>query len=108
MQDVCISLWPQGGPPDMIVKVMDICSTDPSDPSYCATPADIKIDRAKVQMLYNIPTPGFADPDLQGAKFPKGIYWHLTRCCGNVRDTNSISAPLYFQLYAAYFNRLNS
>ena len=88
MQDVCISFWPEGGGPDMIVKVMDICSTDPSDPTYCATPSDIKLDRAKVQMLYGIPTPGSADPELQGAKYPRGTYWHLTKCWTNVRDKN--------------------
>lgn len=108
MQDVCISLWPESGGPDMIVKVMDICSTDPSDPTYCATPADIKIDRAKVQMLYNIPTPGSADADLQGAKYPRGTYWHLTKCWGNVGDTKSISTPLFFHPCAPYFSRLNS
>ncbi len=86
MQDVCISLWPEGGGTDMIVKVMDICSTDPNDPTYCVTPADIKRDRAKVQILYGIPTPGSADPDLQGAKYPRGTYWHLTKCWTNVRD----------------------
>lgn len=72
----------------MIVKVMDICSTDPSDPTYCVTPADIEIDRAKVQILYGIRNPGSADPDLQGAKYPRGIYWHLTKCLSNVRITN--------------------
>ena len=103
-----MSLWPESGGPDMIVKVMDICNTDPSDPTNCATPADIKIDRAKVQMQYNNPTPGSADPDLQCTKYPRGTYWHLTKCWGNVRDTNSISAPLFFRLCAPYFSRLNS
>lgn len=71
MQDVCISLWPESGGPDMIVKVMDICSTDPSDPTYCATPADIKIDRAKVQMLYNIPDPRLRGPRSVGCQVSK-------------------------------------
>ena len=45
----------------MLVKVTDICSTDPSDPTHCATPNDIKMDRAKVQILYSIPGDGKQD-----------------------------------------------
>lgn len=86
MQDVCISFWPEGDTPgtsafpDMIAKVTDICSTDPNDPTHCATPSDIKLDRAKVQVMYNIPSPGKENHDLQQPVYPKGIYWHLTKC----------------------------
>ena len=91
MQDVCISFWPEGETPetsafpDMIAKVTDICSTDPNDPTHCATPSDIKLDRAKVQVMYNIPSPGKDDPDLQKPVYPKGTFWHLTKC---VRQTS--------------------
>ncbi|KAL8918382.1 MAG: hypothetical protein Q9208_007401 [Pyrenodesmia sp. 3 TL-2023] len=96
MQDVCISFWPEGDTPgtskfpDMIAKVTDICSTDPNDPTHCATPSDIKLDRAKVQVMYNIPSPGKADPDLQKHVYPKGTYWHLTKCW-----TNGLPQPAY-------------
>ena len=62
MQDVRISLWPEGDGSGMIVKVMDICSTDLSDPSNCATPAHIKADGAKVQTLYPVPSLGLYEP----------------------------------------------
>ncbi|KAK4694700.1 hypothetical protein P7C71_g2924, partial [Lecanoromycetidae sp. Uapishka_2] len=68
---------------DMIAKVTDICSTDPSDPTHCATPSDIKVDRAKVQVMYDIPLPGSANAALQAPKYIKGTYWHLTKCWGN-------------------------
>lgn len=46
MQDVCISFWKEDGRSDMILKVTDIC-----DPADCATPADIKVDRTKIQIM---------------------------------------------------------
>ena len=85
MQDVCVSFWPDGEfTNDMIAKVTDICSIDPNDPSHCATPSDIKVDRAKVQVMYNIPVPGSANAALQADKYINGTYWHLTKCWGNV------------------------
>ena len=94
MQDVCVSFWPENGPEgdytnDMIAKVTDICSIDPNDPSHCATPSDIKVDRAKVQVMYDIPVPGSANADLQKDKYVKGTYWHLTKCWGNVCENQS-------------------
>ena len=94
MQDVCISIWPEGDTPDMLIKVTDICSTDPSDPTYCATPNDIKMDRAKVQILYGIPGDGSSDPALQGDRYSKGAYWHISKCWTNVRISPlSFSGP---------------
>lgn len=91
MQDVCVSFWPEGEfTNDMIAKVTDICSTDPSDPTHCATPSDIKVDRAKVQVMYDIPLPGSANAALQAPKYIKGTYWHLTKCWGNVRKISSL------------------
>jgi hypothetical protein len=108
MQDVCVSFWPENGPEgsytnDMIAKVTDICSTDPNDPTHCATPADIKVDRAKVQVMYNIPVPGSENADLQKDKYVKGTYWHLTKCWGNV-CVNLFFWPVEpFKLAAAAF-----
>lgn len=93
MQDVCVSFWPEGDTPDtstfpdMIAKVTDICSTDPDDPTHCATPSDIKLDRAKIQVMYKVPSPGKDNPDLQKPVYPKGTFWHLTKC---VRQTLSV------------------
>ncbi len=82
MQDVCISLRSEGPnpSPDMIVKITNIYSTDPSDPTYSATPYDIKVDRALVQVLSAITVKSSADPNLQLPVYPKGAYWHITKC----------------------------
>ena len=64
---------------DLFVEVMDICSTDPYDPCNCATPADIKIDGAKGQTLYPVPSLGSADPDFQAAIYRRGTHLHLVR-----------------------------
>ena len=96
MQDVCISFWPEGETPktsafpDMIAKVTDICSTDPNDPTYCATPSDIKLDRAKVQVMYSIPSPGKDDADLQKPVYPKGTFWHLTKCVSSPLPSSTV------------------
>jgi len=97
MQDVCISLWPEDDGPDMIIKVTDICGTDPSDPTYCATPNDFKMDRAKVQTLYNIKGAGSDDPDLQKPIYPRGVYWHFTKCWGTVRGTKPCSTYIIYR-----------
>ena len=82
MADVCLSLWPDNnGNPDMIVKVTDICSTDPGDPTYCATPYDIKLDRSVMQVMQCITGDGSANPKLQQSVYPDGgTYWHFTKC----------------------------
>lgn len=54
MQDVCIPFWREDGTEDMMLKDTDICSTDPNDPSYCAIPADIKIDRSKAVTMQHL------------------------------------------------------
>ena len=94
MPDVCISIWPEGDTPntlgttpDMLIKVTDICSTDPSDPTYCATPADIKMDRAKVQILYGLTG---SEPELKASRYTKGGFWHISKCW-----TNALYQPAY-------------
>lgn len=83
-------MWSEANTPDMIVKVTDICSTDPADPTHCADPTYIKVDRAKVQVLYQIPSPGASNPDLQQPVYPRGVYWHFTKCW-----TGALPQPAY-------------
>lgn len=85
MQDVCISFWKEDGSSDMILKVTDICSTDPSDPTHCATPADIKIDRAKAQVMEGFGNqPLDTVPGLQGNQYPTQTWWFFTKCWADV------------------------
>ena len=68
-QDVCISFWKEDGSSDMMLKVMDICSTDPTDPTHCATPMDIKIDRSKAEVMEKLSAvPG-------GDTYPEPVWW---------------------------------
>lgn len=80
MQDVCIAMWSEINAGDQIVKVTDVCSTDPDDDTHCATPNDIKVDRAKVYVLYNLTGPGIDNADLQKPVYPRTVYWHFTKC----------------------------
>ena len=74
MQDVCISFWKEDGSSDMMLKVTDICSTDPSDPTYCATPGDIKVDRTKVKIMEKL------DSDVEGDVYPEKTWWFFMKC----------------------------
>lgn len=93
MQDVCISFWngkQKGeGQSDMILKVTDVCSTDPNDPTHCAKPGDIKIDRSKAKIMELIPGDGDVKgmKQVNGDKFKDGIsdatsetWWFFTKC----------------------------
>ena len=89
MQDVCISFWNgKTGPAssDMILKVTDICSTDPSDPTHCATPGDIKIDRTKAKIMEKLTDGPLEDyPQLMGDEFTDGdTYWFFAKCWADV------------------------
>lgn len=87
MQDVCISFWRDDGGSDMMLKVTDICSIDPNDPSYCATPADIKIDRAKCSIMQGLPGDNFkAVPQLASYGFPGKTWWFFTKCWADVKS----------------------
>ena len=68
-QDVCVSFWKEDGSSDMILKVTDICSTDENDPTYCATPMDIKLDRSKVKVMEKLS----AIP--AGNEYPEQVWW---------------------------------
>ena len=76
MQDVCISFWTSDGKHDAMVKVTDICSTDPSDASYCETPNDIKLDRKKVEIVEK----DTATHTLPGTEYPDPIFWWFVKC----------------------------
>lgn len=93
MQDVCISFWngkQKGqGQSDMILKVTDVCSTDPNDPTHCAKPGDIKIDRSKARIMELIPGDGDVKDikQVNGDQFRDGIsdatsetWWFFTKC----------------------------
>lgn len=82
MQDVCISFWNESGHSDMMLKVTDICSTDENDPSHCATPYDIKIDRTKSRIMQNFPDP--TDPHISGHQFPGKVWWFFMKCWDDV------------------------
>ena len=81
MQDVCIAFFKEDWSTDMMLKVTDICSTDPNDPTHCATPNDIKIDRSKAKIwsghgndqLENV-------PEVQGHSYPNKILWFFMKC----------------------------
>jgi len=74
MQDVCISFWKEDGSSDMMLKVTDICSTNTNDPTSCATPADIKIDRGKAGAMEGLPSPPTGD------SYPEQIWWFFMKC----------------------------
>ena len=78
MQDVCISYWKEDGSSDMMLKVTDICSTDPNDPTHCATPADIKIDRTKAKIMEKL------DSTPQGDQYPEKVWWFFMKCWADV------------------------
>ena len=90
MQDVCISFWngkTGSASSDMMLKVTDICSTDPSDPTHCAHPGEIKVDRTKVKIMEHLTDkPNIEDyPELTGNEFTGGIsYWFFAKCWADV------------------------
>ena len=71
----------------MMLKVTDICSIDSNDPSSCATPADIKIDRAKCSIMQGLPGDNFkAVPQLASYGFPGKTWWFFTKCFADVKS----------------------
>ncbi|MCJ1251247.1 hypothetical protein MMC30_008478 [Trapelia coarctata] len=77
-QDVCISFWREDGRSDMMLKVTDICSTDKNDPTHCATPADIKVDRTKANIMTK--TNNMNDPTLAGDGYKYKVWWFFMKC----------------------------
>ena len=75
------------------LKVTDICSTNPKDASYCATPSDIKIDRIKAQLLYSNVKDKTSQQEAaltSGTEYPDKVYWFLSKCWDNVCLMNAI------------------
>lgn len=66
----------------MMLKVTDICSTDPSDPTYCETPVDIKVDRTKANIMTKIDN--LNDPRLAGDQYPEKVWWFFMKCWDDV------------------------
>ena len=99
MQDVCVSFWTGNGE-DMIAKVTDICSTDPSDPSHCASPEDIKLPRTKVQVLRHKQFGKWSDsPQFSGNEDTEKVYWYFSKCLGEVSLPFSIlTSPVFRNL----------
>lgn len=93
MQDACISFWneetEQGKQSDMMLKITDICSTDPNDPTACLTPYDIKIDRSKARIMEKMNMPGMPEWEeqeaLKGTEFKGGkTWWFFMKCWADV------------------------
>ena len=85
MQDVCISFWREDGGSDMMAKVTDLCSTEPDDPSHCASPEDIKLVRNKVQVMEKLTDKPLQDqPALMGDQYPEKAWWYFAKCWGDV------------------------
>ena len=89
MQDVCISFWngkTGEASSDMMLKVTDVCTTDPNDPTHCAHPGEIKVDRTKVWVMEKLTSqPLESYPSLTGDEFTDGeSYWFFTKCWADV------------------------
>ncbi len=104
MQDVCISFWNEETAPgkqsDMILKITDVCSTDPNDPTACLTPYDIKIDRAKASIMHKLNLGGMPPMEkqaaLNGTEFTAGkTWWFFMKCWADVCTLSN--APLYLR-----------
>ena len=98
MQDVCINYIRNDWTNDMISKVTDICCTDPNDPSCCATPNDIKIDRKKALVLYGFSGKEVTSvPELSGNSYPEPVNWIFSKCWAEVRAILSRFFHLYIR-----------
>ena len=91
MQDVCINVWNEtgtktDGKTDVMLKVTDICSVDPNDPSACQSPADIKIDRDKGWELYSGTKKTTDDNNAlrHGSVYPRPVWWFFSKCYQDV------------------------
>lgn len=78
MQDTSISFWREDVGSDMIAKVMDLCSTDPSGPSHCESPRDIKIARNRLQVMEKLTGKPLKDQSaLMGDQYPEKAWWSI-------------------------------
>lgn len=66
----------------MMLKVTDICSTDPKDPTHCSNPSEIKIDRQKAWII-NQGTAG--KTNVEGVNGDSTPYtWFFMKCWADV------------------------
>ncbi|KAL8991074.1 MAG: hypothetical protein Q9169_007957, partial [Polycauliona sp. 2 TL-2023] len=85
--DICISFWDENWKTDMMLKVTDICSTDPNNPNSCRTPGDIKIDRTKAKIWSGQggdPRQARDIPGLGGDKWHRPTIWFFRYCWADV------------------------
>lgn len=71
----------------MMLKVTDICSTDPSKPNSCRQPGDIKIDRTKAKIWSGQggdPRQAKDIPGLGGDAWDKPTIWFFRHCWADV------------------------
>ncbi|KAL8811576.1 MAG: hypothetical protein Q9223_002095 [Gallowayella weberi] len=81
--DICISFWDEHWQTDMMLKVTDICSTDPSKPNSCRQPGDIKIDRTKAKIWSGQggdPREAKNIPGLDGDAWHSPTIWFFRHC----------------------------
>ncbi|KAL8926951.1 MAG: hypothetical protein Q9172_001544 [Xanthocarpia lactea] len=102
MQDVCISFWNEETAlekqSDMILKITDVCSTDPNDPTACLTPYDIKIDRAKASIMHKLNLKGMPPIEeqaaLNGTEFTDGkTWWFFMKCWADALPQPAYQSP---------------
>lgn len=71
----------------MMLKVTDICSTDPSKPNSCRSPGDIKIDRTKAKIWSGQggdPRQAKDIPGLNGDAWHSPTIWFFRYCWADV------------------------
>ena len=98
MPDLCISFWSTDWKTDMMLKVTDICSTDPSNPTSCKKPGDIKIDRTKAKIWSghgNDPRPAIEIPGLNGNQFDGETVWYFRKCWDDVSKLSLCPAYMH-------------
>ncbi|KAL8856680.1 MAG: hypothetical protein Q9178_006747 [Gyalolechia marmorata] len=81
--DICISFWDEQWKTDMMLKVTDICSTDPNKPNSCRQPGDIKIDRTKAKIWSGQggdPREAKNIPGLDGDAWRSPTIWFFRHC----------------------------
>lgn len=83
---------------DVMLKVTDICSTNPQDPTYCATPVDLKIDRIEADLLFHLDNRTTEENTAlkNGTGYPKPVWWVFTKCWDDVTAFFSLSPIINF------------
>ena len=74
----------------MMLKVTDICTTNPSDPTYCASPGSIKLDRGKASVMELLGGDS-TNPEVSGPMFTGGeVWWFFTKCWADVSSLSLV------------------